>query len=35
MTVFAPRLEKRIGADAVRRMLVDNPARAFSLRALG
>jgi len=28
---FVPRLERRIGAEAVRRILVDNPARAFAL----
>ena len=28
---FAPRLERRIGAEQVRRILVDNPARAFAL----
>jgi phosphotriesterase-related protein len=31
MSVFVPRLERRIGAAAVRRILVDNPARAFAL----
>jgi predicted metal-dependent phosphotriesterase family hydrolase len=31
MAKFVPRLEKRIGAEAVRRILVDNPARAFAL----
>ncbi len=29
---FAPRLERRIGVGAARRILVDNPARAYSLR---
>ncbi len=28
---FAPRLERRIGAESVHRILVDNPARAFAL----
>ena len=28
---FVPRLERRIGAESVRRLLVDNPARAFAL----
>jgi phosphotriesterase-related protein len=28
---FVPRLERRVGAEAVRRILVDNPARAFAL----
>jgi phosphotriesterase-related protein len=32
MERFVPRLEKRIGVEAVRRMLVDNPARAYALR---
>jgi phosphotriesterase-related protein len=32
MERFVPRLQRRIGADAVRRLLVDNPARAFALR---
>lgn len=32
METFVPRLERRIGADAVRRILVDNPARTFALR---
>ena len=31
MAKFVPRLERRVGAEAVRRILVDNPARAFSL----
>jgi 5-phospho-D-xylono-1,4-lactonase len=31
MATFVPRLERRIGAEAVRRILVDNPARAFAL----
>lgn len=31
MSVFVPRLERRIGAAQVRRILVDNPARAFAL----
>ncbi len=35
MGTFVPRLEKRIGAEAVRRILVDNPARAFALRSVG
>ena len=34
METFVPRLERRIGADAVRVMLVDNPARAFAVRAV-
>lgn len=34
MSVFVPRLERRIGADAVRRLLVDNAARAFALRTV-
>jgi phosphotriesterase-related protein len=33
MNRFVPRLEKRVGAHVVRRMLVDNPAHAYSLRA--
>jgi phosphotriesterase-related protein len=32
MAVFVPRLERRIGAEAVRRILVDNPARFFALK---
>jgi len=32
MATFVPRLERRIGAEAVRRILVDNPARFFALR---
>jgi phosphotriesterase-related protein len=32
MATFVPRLERRIGAAAVRRILVDNPARFFALR---
>lgn len=31
LATFVPRLERRIGAEAVRRILVDNPARAFAL----
>ena len=31
MTTFVPRLERRIGPDNVRRMLVDNPAAAFAI----
>lgn len=31
MTTFVPRLERRIGADNVRRVLVDNPAAAFAI----
>jgi phosphotriesterase-related protein len=31
LRTFAPRLERRIGSEAVRRILVDNPARAFAL----
>jgi predicted metal-dependent phosphotriesterase family hydrolase len=31
MERFVPRLERRIGADATRRILIENPARAFSL----
>ncbi|HKW58380.1 MAG TPA: hypothetical protein VJR46_01295 [Candidatus Dormibacteraeota bacterium] len=31
INVFAPRLHKRVGDDVVRRILVDNPARAFAL----
>jgi predicted metal-dependent phosphotriesterase family hydrolase len=31
MGSFVPRLERRIGGEAVRRILVDNPARAFAL----
>ena len=31
MATFVPRLEHRIGAEAVHRILVDNPARAFAL----
>jgi phosphotriesterase-related protein len=34
MDRFVPRLEKRIGAEAVRRMLVDNPARVYALRPI-
>jgi 5-phospho-D-xylono-1,4-lactonase len=29
--VFAPRLRRRIGDDAVQRVLVDNPARAYAI----
>lgn len=32
MEKFVPRLERRIGAQAVRRVLVDNPAQAFAIR---
>lgn len=32
LATFVPRLERRIGAEAVRRILVDNPARFFALR---
>lgn len=32
MAHFVPRLERRIGAEATRRILVGNPARAYSLR---
>jgi len=31
METFVPRLRKRIGVDAVQRILVENPARAFAL----
>jgi phosphotriesterase-related protein len=31
MDTFAPRLERRLGAETVRRILVDNPGRAFAL----
>ena len=31
LNTFAPRLERRIGAEQVRRILVDNPATAFAL----
>lgn len=31
MGTFVPRLERRIGSEQVRRILVDNPARAFAL----
>jgi phosphotriesterase-related protein len=31
MATFVPRLERRIGSEAVRRILVDNPARFFAL----
>jgi len=31
MATFVPRLERRIGAETVRRILVDNPARAYAL----
>jgi len=31
LQTFVPRLERRIGVEAVRRILVDNPARAFAL----
>jgi phosphotriesterase-related protein len=31
MERFVPRLERHIGADATRRILIENPARAFSL----
>jgi predicted metal-dependent phosphotriesterase family hydrolase len=33
MATFVPRLERRIGAEAVRRILVDNPAHFFALRS--
>jgi phosphotriesterase-related protein len=32
MAAFVPRLRKRIGESAVRQILVDNPARAFTIR---
>ncbi len=32
MATFVPRLRRRIGDEGVRRILVDNPARAFALR---
>lgn len=35
MTTFVPRLEQRIGADNVRRVLVDNPAAAFAIAQPG
>jgi phosphotriesterase-related protein len=31
LKTFVPRLERRIGSEAVRRIMVDNPARAFAL----
>ena len=31
MSVFAPRLRKRVGEEVARQILVDNPARAFAL----
>jgi len=31
LEMFAPRLRRRIGDDAVRRILVDNPARAYAV----
>ncbi|HEX2681479.1 MAG TPA: hypothetical protein VHQ03_09325 [Candidatus Dormibacteraeota bacterium] len=31
METFVPRLRKRIGVDAVRKILVENPARAFAI----
>lgn len=34
MHTFVPRLERRVGDDAVRAMLVNNPARAFAVRAV-
>ncbi|MEO6349445.1 MAG: hypothetical protein ABIP53_02240 [Candidatus Limnocylindrales bacterium] len=34
MRTFVPRLEKRIGSDATRAMLVDNAARAFAMDAV-
>ena len=34
METFVPRLERRIGADAVGSILVNNPARAFAVRAV-
>jgi phosphotriesterase-related protein len=33
MATFVPRLERRIGAEAVRRILVDNPAHFFAIRS--
>ena len=33
MDTFAPRLERRLGAESVRRILIDNPARAYALAA--
>ena len=35
MTTFVPRLRRRIGDEAVERILVANPARAFALADLG
>jgi phosphotriesterase-related protein len=31
LRTFVPRLERRIGSEAARRILIDNPARAFAL----